>query len=60
MPAPALKPRPRAWPRRRFLGGLGVMGAAAAWPVAAQFRIEVAGVGATQVPVAMAGFRDEG
>jgi TolB protein len=32
----------------------------AAWPAWAQFRVEIAGVGATQVPVAVAAFRDEG
>jgi TolB protein len=32
----------------------------AAGPALAQFRVEIAGVGATQVPVAVAPFRDEG
>jgi len=45
------------WLRRRFLVALG---AGAALPAAAQFRIEVSGVGATQIPVTVAGFRDEG
>lgn len=48
------------WPRRRFLattmGGAAVL---AAGPVSAQFRIEIAGVGATQIPLALARFRDE-
>ena len=44
------------WPRRRFLGALG---AAAGTPALAQFRIEISGIGATQLPVAVAPFRDE-
>ena len=44
------------WPRRRFLAALA---AAAAAPAAAQFRVEIAGVGATQVPVVVADFRGE-
>ena len=42
--------------RRRILAGLGVL---TAWPAAAQFRVEVSGVGARQFPVAVAGFRDQ-
>jgi len=42
--------------RRRILAGLGAL---AVWPAAAQFRIEVSGVGARQIPVAIAGFRDQ-
>ncbi len=45
------------WPRRNLLTGLLAL---AAWPAAAQFRIEVSGVGASQVPVTVANFRDEG
>lgn len=44
------------WPRRRFIAALG--GAACA-PALAQFRIEISGIGATQLPVAVAAFRDE-
>jgi len=44
------------WPRRRILTALA---AGAALPAAAQFRIEISGVGATQVPVVVAAFRDE-
>jgi len=44
------------WPRRRFLAALA---AAAAAPAAAQFRVEIAGVGATQVPVVVADLRGE-
>jgi TolB protein len=42
-------------PRRRFLTALG---SALALPAAAQFRVEISGVGATQIPVAVAAFRD--
>jgi TolB protein len=44
------------WPRRSFLG---VCGAGLAMPALAQFRVEISGVGATQVPIAIARFRDE-
>ena len=44
------------WPRRRFLAAIG---AAAAGPAAAQFRVEISGVGATQVPIVVADFRGE-
>jgi len=44
------------WPRRRFITALA---SAAALPAAAQFRIEVSGVGATQIPLVVATFRDE-
>ena len=43
-------------PRRRLLAGVG---AVVAWPAAAQFRIEVSGVGARQIPITIAGFRDQ-
>ena len=55
-PAPASGAAPLRWPRRRFLGALG---AAAAAPAAAQFRVEISGVGATQVPVVVGDFRGE-
>ena len=42
--------------RRRWLGAAGVL---AAGPAAAQFRVEISGVGATQLPLAVASFRDE-
>ncbi|WP_326541150.1 Tol-Pal system beta propeller repeat protein TolB [Pseudorhodoferax sp.] len=45
--------------RRAFVGSLGAGGALAAWPAAAQFRVEIAGVGATQIPIVVASFRDE-
>ena len=43
--------------RRRLLTALSL--AAVAGPAAAQFRVEIAGVGATQVPLALGPFRDE-
>jgi TolB protein len=48
--------RPFSNDRRRLLGALL---AASAAPAAAQFRVEISGVGATQVPVAIAPFRGE-
>jgi TolB protein len=51
---------PPPWPRRRFVGSLAAgLGALAALPATAQFRVEIAGVGATQRPLALASFRDE-
>jgi len=47
---------PSRWPRRRFLAGLAGLVSANA---AAQFRIEITGVGATQIPIVLAAFRDE-
>lgn len=44
------------WPRRAVMGALAALGAA---PVLAQFRVEVSGVGLTQVPIAVAPFRGE-
>ena len=43
--------------RRRWVGALGL---AAAWPALAQFRIEVSGVGLTQIPIVVAPLRGEG
>lgn len=48
---------------QRLFGGLAVSATAAMWPVAdaqAQFRVEISGVGATQIPIAIGKFRDEG
>ena len=42
--------------RRQFIGALG---AGLAGPALAQFRVEISGIGATQLPIAVAGFRDE-
>ncbi len=47
---------PTPLPRRRVLAALGGLACA---PALAQFRIEISGIGATQVPVAVAAFRDE-
>jgi TolB protein len=37
----------------------GALLALAGWPAAAQFRVEISGVGATQLPIAVVRFRDE-
>lgn len=42
--------------RRGLCAGFAALSASAAW---AEFRVEISGVGATQVPVAIARFRDE-
>jgi TolB protein len=44
------------WTRRAWIGALG--GSAVA-PALAQLRVEISGVGATQVPIAIGRFRDE-
>ena len=46
-----------AWHRRQIVG---LLGATALSPAFAQFRVEVTGVGLTQVPIAVATFRGEG
>ena len=46
---------PALWRRRQLVGLLG----AAALPAWAQFRVEVTGVGLTQLPIAIAPFRGE-
>ncbi|MEO7640365.1 MAG: Tol-Pal system protein TolB, partial [Ramlibacter sp.] len=43
------------WRRRHVVGLLG----AVALPALAQFRVEVTGVGLTQLPIAIAPFRGE-
>jgi TolB protein len=45
--------------RRQALGALAAAGLAAPLLARAQFRIEIAGVGATQAPITVATFRDE-
>lgn len=46
--------------RRTFIAGLtGGLGALAALPAWAQFRVEVSGVGLTQLPIAIAAFRGD-
>jgi TolB protein len=44
------------WPRRRFIFSAAAVCAA---PAAAQFRVEITGIGGNQIPVAVATFRDE-
>src|SRR6476619_8607227 len=46
---------PSSWRRRHMIGLLG----AAALPAWAHFRVEVTGVGLTQLPIAIAPFRGE-
>jgi TolB protein len=45
--------------RRAVMATLGTLATAAAAPAWAQFRIEITGVGASQVPMVVANFRDE-
>jgi TolB protein len=49
-------PFARPWSRRRWLGTSAALAAA---PAAAQFRVEIAGVGGTQIPIAIGALRDE-
>lgn len=65
-PPSVLPSRPAApgWSRRRWCGAslatlAGGAGLALTGPAAAQFRVEISGVGATQLPIAIARFRDE-
>ncbi|MBT9598595.1 MAG: Tol-Pal system protein TolB [Vitreoscilla sp.] len=49
------------WSRRNWIGALGAMGGAAALgPARAEFRVEISGIGATQLPITLVAFRDEG
>src|SRR5688572_7680039 len=48
--------RNNLWSRR---GVVGAIGGLAAVPALAQFRVEVTGVGLTQLPIAIAPFRGE-
>lgn len=52
-------PAAARWQRRRFIAGAAVAAGAAGLPAWAQFRVEISGVGATQVPLALGAFRDE-
>ena len=45
--------------RRQFCSAAGLALLMPAFPVGAQFRVEISGVGATQLPIAIATFRDE-
>ena len=47
---------PALWRRRQMVG---LLGATVALPALAQFRVEVTGVGLTQMPIAIAPFRGE-
>ena len=47
---------PRDWSRRHLLTALGTL---AGTPALAQFRVEISGIGATQLPVAVATFRGD-
>jgi TolB protein len=59
MSSPSCLPaaQPRVDPRRRALVTAGLL--AAASPAMAQFRVEISGIGATQIPLAAAVFRGE-
>ncbi|HJV68592.1 Tol-Pal system beta propeller repeat protein TolB [Ideonella sp.] len=41
------------------MGALGALGTAAALPAQAEFRVEISGIGATQLPITLLPFRDE-
>jgi TolB protein len=48
------------WPRRQALRALGAsLALPALSPALAQFRVEISGVGATQIPIVLGRFRDE-
>ena len=48
------------WPRRQALRAFGAsLALPALTPAFAQFRVEISGVGATQIPIVMGRFRDE-
>jgi TolB protein len=49
--------QPPHWRRREWVG---LLGASLALPALAQFRVEVTGVGLTQLPIAVVPFRGEG
>lgn len=46
--------------RRHCLSTLAILAGAAGGPAQAQFRVEIAGIGGTQLPITLAKFRDEG
>ncbi len=52
-------PTPFAVSRRKWLVGAGAVLAVAAGPTRAQFRVEISGIGGTQIPLAVASLRDE-
>ncbi|WP_423221949.1 Tol-Pal system beta propeller repeat protein TolB [Ideonella margarita] len=47
------------WQRRHWLAAAGGLALTPALPALAQFRVEISGVGATQLPIALLRFRDE-
>ncbi len=51
--------RSRRWLLRGLLGSSVVAGLAAGFPAAAQFRVEVSGVGSSQLPLAIVRFKEE-
>ncbi len=59
MPTTQTALAPTAEPRRRFVLCASAALLAPAWPAFAQFRVEISGVGATQVPIVTTRFRDE-
>ena len=56
---PLPEDRTNFWPRRRWLATTAASSAIGALPAWAQLRVEISGVGATQIPVALGRFRDE-
>jgi TolB protein len=51
---------PQTWPRRRFLGAAAAtLATSCAAPALAQFRVEITGIGGTQIPIVVAVFADE-
>ena len=57
--APESPDRSLPWPRRRWLLAAATAATASSLPAWAQLRIEISGVGATQIPIALGRFRDE-
>ena len=49
----------RLWHRRELMAGAALAGGLAAVPAFAQFRVEVTGVGLTQLPIAIVPFRGQ-
>ena len=56
---PLPEDRRNFWPRRRWLVAAAATSAVGSLPAWAQLRVEISGVGATQIPVALGRFRDE-
>jgi len=56
---PAQDRTPFALSRRHLICGLGSLAALPATSALAQFRVEISGVGASQLPIAIGDFRDE-